>query len=56
MISYLWQEGGLDEADLARVGSNGRDYKTKLDNGMIVSAESHEMMSTSIMRQIQDEL
>lgn len=37
MLSYLGHEGSLDEADLARVGFNGMDYKAKLDNGMIVS-------------------
>lgn len=62
MLSFLGQESCLDEADLVGVGPNGRVYRANLDNGMTVAVkrinavESYEMMSTSVKRQIQEEL
>lgn len=62
MLSFLGQESCLDEADLVGVGPNGRVYRANLENGMTVAVkrinavESNEMMSTSVKRQIQEEL
>lgn len=62
MLSFLGQESCLDEADLVGVGPNGRVYRVNLDNGMTVAVkkidavESHEVMSASVKRQIQEEL
>ncbi|GLJ45072.1 hypothetical protein SUGI_0948790 [Cryptomeria japonica] len=62
VLSFLGQGGCLDEADLVGVGPNGRVYKANLDNGVSVAVkringvEAYDALSTSVKRQIQEEL